>query len=231
MAAHARGVVHRDIKPANILITRSGTVRLTDFGIARLVDSTRTMTGEVLGTPYYLSPEQAMGGRATEASDIYALGVVGHEMLTGVRPFDHETPVATALAHINRPAPPLPGHVPDDLAAIVLSCLAKDPSDRPAGARQLAAALGFTVSDLPTSYALRDDSAFATPTPLMSGAFRVEQVIDELGDSWSGFSEPSREITQLHTLDEALAGLSPAATRGALPSCRSGARCPRPSPR
>ena len=105
-AAHEAGVVHRDVKPANILVMPDGTVKLTDFGIARAVDgSGHTQTGEVLGTPHYLSPEQALGEAATGASDLYALGIVAHEMLTGRRPFDKGTPVATALAQVNEPAP------------------------------------------------------------------------------------------------------------------------------
>ena len=104
-AAHEAGVVHRDVKPANILLMPDGTVKLTDFGIARAVDgSGHTQTGEVLGTPHYLSPEQALGEPATGASDLYALGVVAHELLTGRRPFDRGTPVATALAPGARPA-------------------------------------------------------------------------------------------------------------------------------
>ena len=108
-AAHKAGVVHRDVKPANILVTPEGVVKLTDFGIARAVDgSGNTQTGEVLGTPHYLSPEQALGEPATGASDLYALGVVAHEMLAGRRPFDKGTPSATALAQVNETPPPLP---------------------------------------------------------------------------------------------------------------------------
>ncbi len=149
-AAHDAGVVHRDVKPANILITPDGTVKLTDFGIARAVDgSGQTLTGEVLGTPHYLSPEQALGEPATGASDLYALGVVAHEMLTGRRPFDKNTPVATALAQVNDPPPPLPPHVPDELRALVEQCLAKRPEDRPASARELGERLGLPGGELP----------------------------------------------------------------------------------
>ncbi len=150
-AAHEAGVVHRDVKPANILVASDGTVKLTDFGIARAIDgSGHTQTGEVLGTPHYLSPEQALGEAATGASDLYALGIVAHEMLTGRRPFEKNTPVATALAQVNDPPPPLPEHVPAGLRALVEQCLAKRPEDRPASARELGERLGLPGSELGT---------------------------------------------------------------------------------
>lgn len=142
-AAHEAGVVHRDVKPANVLLTDQGVVKLTDFGIARAASSTGlTKTGEMLGTPHYLSPEQALGRSATPASDLYALGVVAHELLTGRRPFDLDTPVATALAHINEPMPTLPAAVPTDLLEVVSRCLAKEPGDRPTTAREIVITLG-----------------------------------------------------------------------------------------
>jgi serine/threonine-protein kinase len=146
-SAHEAGVVHRDVKPANILVTPEGQVKLTDFGIARAVDGVgHTRTGEVMGTPQYLAPEQAQGRPVTGATDLYSLGVVGFEMVTGVRPFDAGSPVATALAHINEPAPPLPDRVTDPLRAAIESCLAKKPLDRPSSAASLAALLGMPVS-------------------------------------------------------------------------------------
>ena len=148
-AAHAAGVVHRDVKPANILITPDGRVKLTDFGIARAVDgASHTRTGEVLGTPQYLSPEQALGKGATGASDLYALGIITQEMLTGRKPFDSGSAVATALAQVNDPPPPLPDGVPSDLRRIVDQSLAKDPADRPTSAAAVAAALGMSVTGL-----------------------------------------------------------------------------------
>jgi hypothetical protein len=138
-AAHQGGVVHRDVKPANILVTADGTAKLTDFGISRLVkNAPLTQTGEVLGTAQYLSPEQVVGHSATASSDIYALGVVGHEMLTGRRPFDGETIIATAFAHMNQPPPPLPDTVPVWLRSAISAALAKDPADRPATAAAMA---------------------------------------------------------------------------------------------
>jgi serine/threonine-protein kinase len=142
--AHEARVVHRDVKPANILIRTDGVVKLTDFGIARALDASgHTRHGEMLGTPDYISPEQAKGEPATGASDLYALGVVMHEMLTGKRPFDRGTPIATAFSHVTEPPPPLPDHVPAELAELVEDCLAKDPRKRPANALVVAERLGF----------------------------------------------------------------------------------------
>ena len=133
--AHEAGVVHRDVKPANILVREDGVVKLTDFGIARAMDAIgHTRVGEMLGTPNYISPEQAVGEQATGASDLYALGVVAHEMLTGTRPFDRGTPIATALSHVNEAPPPLGDDVPTDLRAVVETLLEKDP-DQATGQR------------------------------------------------------------------------------------------------
>jgi serine/threonine-protein kinase len=142
--AHEARVIHRDVKPANILVRPDGLVKLTDFGIARALDAAgHTRAGEMLGTPDYISPEQALGEAATGASDLYALGVVAHEMLSGRKPFDRGTPVATALSHVNEPPPPLPDGVPEDLASLVTDCLSKDPADRPANAREVASRVGL----------------------------------------------------------------------------------------
>jgi serine/threonine-protein kinase len=130
-AAHRAGVVHRDIKPGNLMVRPDGVVKLTDFGIAQARDTTPlTRTGMVVGTAQYLSPEQAQGMEVTAASDVYSLGVVGYECLTGVRPFDGASQVAIALAHINRPPPPLPAHVPPAVRLLVERALAKNPGDR-----------------------------------------------------------------------------------------------------
>ena len=142
--AHEARVVHRDVKPANMMIRRDGLVKLTDFGIARALDASgHTLHGELLGTPNYISPEQVLGQAATGASDIYALGVVAHEMLSGKRPFDRETPFATAFSHVQEPPPPLPDNLPEDLALVIEECLAKDPQQRPANATALALRLGM----------------------------------------------------------------------------------------
>jgi serine/threonine-protein kinase len=141
-AAHEADVVHRDVKPANIVVDANGYAKLTDFGIARaLNEAPLTQTGEVLGTPHYLAPEQAKGEQAGPLSDVYALAVVGYEMITGQRPFSGETMVTTALAHISQPAPPLSDDVEEPLRTTVMAALAKDPSLRPQSAAAFAEAL------------------------------------------------------------------------------------------
>nr|WP_225311423.1 serine/threonine-protein kinase [Microbispora cellulosiformans] len=131
-AAHRAGVIHRDVKPGNLLVTETGQIKITDFGIARALEAAPlTATGLVLGTAQYVSPEQASGDTLTPASDIYSLGVVAYECLAGRPPFTAETPVALALRHLNDTPPPLPGNVPAPVAALVMSMLAKDPAARP----------------------------------------------------------------------------------------------------
>ncbi len=128
-------------------------MKITDFGIARASDGLGlTGTGQVMGTPQYLSPEQARGSTATPASDVYSLGVVAFECLVGHRPFDAESPVATALAHLNDPVPDLPRAVPSDLAAIVRRAMAKDPAQRYADGDDVAAAFRDPAAAARTAY-------------------------------------------------------------------------------
>ncbi len=131
-AAHLAGVVHRDVKPGNLLVRPDGVVKITDFGIAWAADAVPlTRAGTVVGTAYYLSPEQASGAPVTPASDVYSLGIVAYECLAGQRPFPGTNPLAVATAHLQQPPPALPADVPGAVAALVLTALEKDPSRRP----------------------------------------------------------------------------------------------------
>ncbi|MFZ4515344.1 MAG: Stk1 family PASTA domain-containing Ser/Thr kinase [Acidimicrobiia bacterium] len=140
-SANAHGVVHRDVKPGNVLITASGLVKVTDFGIARAGTSEAlTQTGNVMGTATYFSPEQAQGLPVDGRSDVYSLGVVLYEMVAGETPFQGDNPVAVAYKHVREEPMPLAQRVPDvpaDYAAIVNRCLAKNPSDRYPDAAEL----------------------------------------------------------------------------------------------
>ncbi len=153
--AHAQGLVHRDVKPGNLLITPEGRVKVTDFGIARLADQVPlTQTGQVMGTAQYLAPEQATGQVATGASDIYSLGVIGYECITGHRPFTGESQIAIALAQVNDAPPPLPETLPKPVRALLMSMLSKDPANRPANALKLAeAAEAIRAGDIAAAHA------------------------------------------------------------------------------
>jgi serine/threonine-protein kinase len=147
-AAHRRSIVHRDVKPQNVLLDEDGLVKLTDFGIASMYKEAGaerlTTTGMTLGTVQYYAPEQAQGEIVTPAADIYALGIVMYEMLTGKTPFDGDTPVAVAMKHI-QDIPEPPSHmnpmIPRELERIIMRCLEKDPRDRYPNGDALAYAL------------------------------------------------------------------------------------------
>jgi serine/threonine-protein kinase len=139
-AAHQAGIVHRDIKPGNLLIMADGTTKITDFGIAkaREAQAQLTATGIVMGTALYVSPEQATGSTVTGSSDIYSLGVVAYECLTGEPPFIADQPLAIAIMHKHDPVPPLPPEVPRPVSDLVFAMLAKTPAGRPESARHVA---------------------------------------------------------------------------------------------
>jgi eukaryotic-like serine/threonine-protein kinase len=142
--AHRHGIVHRDIKPHNVLVDGEGRVKVTDFGIARAGASQMTEAGSIVGTAQYLSPEQARGTDVDQRSDLYSLGVLMYEMLTGVVPFDGDTPVEIAMKHLSRtPEPPSSKRpeVPPDLDMVVMRALAKDPADRYQNAEEMEADL------------------------------------------------------------------------------------------
>ena len=148
--AHSRGIVHRDLKPMNVLIDREGRIRVTDFGIARAGDSEITRTGSVMGTAQYISPEQAQGMDVGPTSDIYSIGIVLFEMLTGRVPFNGENAVAIAMKQVTE-EPPLPSSlnpaVGPALDAVVMRALAKDPAQRFQSAAEMTAALDSAEAD------------------------------------------------------------------------------------
>ncbi|MER7333255.1 MULTISPECIES: protein kinase [unclassified Micromonospora] len=138
-AAHVKGIVHRDVKPGNLLVRPNGTLVLTDFGIARSdLVAQLTAAGSVLGTASYISPEQATGGVATAASDVYALGVVAYQCLAGRRPFEGDNPLEIAMRHVREAPRPLPADIPPQVRAVVERALAKDPAARWPSAAALA---------------------------------------------------------------------------------------------
>jgi eukaryotic-like serine/threonine-protein kinase len=138
-AAHSAGLIHRDIKPANILFAPDGMVKITDFGIAHAVGAAPvTTTGMVMGTPGYIAPERVSGAQAQPPSDLYALGIVAYECLTGAQPFTGSA-LEVALAHRDHPLPPLPAWVPAGVVELVMSLTAKDPAWRPGSAAEVAA--------------------------------------------------------------------------------------------
>jgi eukaryotic-like serine/threonine-protein kinase len=162
--AHARGLVHRDVKPQNVLLSREGEVKVTDFGIARSLDVEHgvTQTGTVLGTGEYLAPEQASGRPVSAATDVYSLGVVLWELLTGDVPFSGESFVAVALRHVNEPPPRLRDQRPDvppRLEAAVERALAKDPARRFPTMAAFASELRACLAELERGAAPEDDAA------------------------------------------------------------------------
>jgi serine/threonine-protein kinase len=158
-AAHERGMIHRDIKPQNVLVTASGDLKVTDFGIARAASAvTGSASGAILGTVGYVSPEQALGEHVGPASDLYSLGVVLYEMLTGELPFAADNAIAVCMKHVNEPPRPpktLNPDIPEGMNAVVLMLLAKHPADRYGSAMELLTDLKRVRDGLPPTLALQ----------------------------------------------------------------------------
>ncbi len=152
--AHGKGVIHRDVKPQNILLDDAERVYLADFGIAKIVENSPglTVAGMVTGTPQYMAPEQGMGKKIDSRVDIYALGIVAYEMLTGRVPFSADTPVAVLMKHVTGPIPvPSPEEVPEVFTRALLKALAKNPEERWPSAGAFLQALELGLGEAPTA--------------------------------------------------------------------------------
>ncbi|MBO7717296.1 MAG: serine/threonine protein kinase [Aeriscardovia sp.] len=147
--AHKNGVIHRDIKPANIMVSPEGKVKITDFGVSYSADQAQiTQAGRVVGTAQYIAPEQARGLKPLPQSDIYSLGIVLYEGLSGHRPFTGTAPVDIAAAQVNDPVPSLPFDIPEELASYVMVMLEKNPAHRPRSALDVANDLDHILEDI-----------------------------------------------------------------------------------
>ena len=199
-AAHRHGIVHRDVKPANLLLNERGELRVADFGIASAAGmESMTLTGTVLGTSGYLSPEQAMGERATPASDLYALAVVAYELLSGERPFENESPTAEAAAHVNSPVPSIVARcesLPPGVDRVFQRALAKDPRQRYGSGRELVAALrdalsrpAGTTQVVPATRPRRSPARMIVPVALLLLAGAIGAAIAAIVSTGGGSSE------------------------------------------
>ena len=188
-AAHERGLVHRDVKPGNILVTPAGQVKITDFGIAKAVDAAPvTRSGMVMGTAHYIAPEQAGGGDAGPASDVYSLGVVGYECLAGRRPYLSENAVTVAMMHIRDPLPPLPNDVPPVVRQLIEATLAKDPRQRYATGGEFAQAVAAVRRGEP----LPLPGAGSAPTERVNPQTRVAPAMSREPSPPRGQDRPDR---------------------------------------
>lgn len=171
-AIHRMGLVHRDIKPGNLMITQNGSIKITDFGIAKAASAVPlTRTGMVVGTAQYVSPEQAQGFEVTSASDIYSLGVAGYEMLSGRRPFTGDSSVSVALAHVSNEAPPLSTSISAPTRELIGIALRKDPATRFADGTEFEDAVNAAkAGERPTTTATTTRKVAAEPAPVDSTA-------------------------------------------------------------
>ena len=179
--AHGRSIVHRDIKPHNVMVLKNGSVKVTDFGIARVMSKSNTLTKEALGSVHYISPEQAKGGWLDNRSDLYSLSVVMYEMMTGRPPYDGESPVAVAIKHINGGAPApssLNPNIPEGLEQIIMKGMALDVKDRYLSATEM-------LQDM-DQFRMNPSIRFAAPQPVSADAtivLKTDQVTEAVRQS------------------------------------------------
>ncbi|GAC1389270.1 MAG: hypothetical protein NVSMB38_02980 [Ktedonobacteraceae bacterium] len=202
--AHQKGMIHRDIKPANIMLDKRNVTRnpmgkpiLMDFGIVKLLEvSTATLSGALMGTPLYISPEQAQGHPGNERSDIYSLGVILYEICTGVPPFRGGNPFSIAMQHINMPPPPpatLNQHIPPALSEVILRSLAKDPMERFSSASAMTTALAnaFHIFIPERSNVSTTPVNISTTLPTPAGTMPVANIVQNISSSMPVLSTPT----------------------------------------
>jgi serine/threonine protein kinase len=219
-AAHAAGMIHRDIKPGNLLLTPRGTVKITDFGIAHTVDSAAvTASGELIGTPGYLAPERAVGEGAGTASDLYSLGIVAYECLTGARPYSG-TPIEVALAHRDRPLPPLPPSVAPDVTAFVMRLTAKDPARRLGDAAEVSTRAGLLRDGFGAPFRDQDRTRRRAVLTYACAALAVAVAVVIVVASVIGFASASHPAAASSSPGPASSSPEPASSSGRAPASR-----------